>query len=90
MNSPAPDIDISAVEVTNISPHGFWLLVDGTEYFLAFSDFPWFREATIAAIVQVERWHDEHLRWPLLDVDLELEAIRQPLEYPLVAKGDIS
>jgi hypothetical protein len=28
------------VEVTNISPHGFWLLLDGRELFLPFADFP--------------------------------------------------
>ena len=43
----------STAEVTNISRHGFWLLVDGKEHFLAFDDFPWFREAPVDAILQV-------------------------------------
>lgn len=88
MTSSALGIDISAVEVTNISKHGFWLLVDGTEYFLPFDDFPWFREATVAAILHVERLHGEHLRWPALDIDLELDAIRHPAKYPLIAQND--
>jgi hypothetical protein len=32
----------SEAEVTNISAHGFWLLVDGRELFLPFDEFPWF------------------------------------------------
>jgi hypothetical protein len=31
----------SSVEVTNVSRHGFWLLIDEREYFLAFDQFPW-------------------------------------------------
>lgn len=31
-----------AVEVTNVSQHGFWLLIDDTEKFLPFELFPWF------------------------------------------------
>ena len=33
----------SEAEVTNISKHGFWLLVDGRELFLPFAEFPWFK-----------------------------------------------
>ncbi len=35
----------SEVEVTNISRHGFWLLVRGKELFLPYKDFPWFQNA---------------------------------------------
>jgi hypothetical protein len=31
MTRLAHDADISAVEVSNVSPHGFWLLLDGEE-----------------------------------------------------------
>ena len=43
----------SAVEVANISPHGFWLLLEGRERFIAFDRFPWFREATIGQLCDV-------------------------------------
>lgn len=75
-----------SVEVTNISLHGFWLWVDDQEYFLPFDAFPWFREAPISAILHVERFGREHLHWPQLDVDLELDSIRRPDHYPLVAR----
>jgi hypothetical protein len=78
-------IDTSAVEVTNISRHGFWLLVDGTEYFLPFTEFPWFLNVPVAAILEVQRLHTTHFYWPALDVDLELDSIRYPERYPLRA-----
>src|SRR5438128_5905613 len=54
MTSARPGQSTSAVEVTNVSPHGFWLLVEQREYFVRFTDFPWFRDATIAELMRVE------------------------------------
>jgi hypothetical protein len=74
----------SEAEVLNISPHGFWLAVAGTEYFLDFAHFPWFQDTTIRQISAVKLLHQEHLYWPDLDVDLDLDRIRHPDKYPLV------
>lgn len=68
----------SAAEVTNISQHGFWLLLDGEELFLPFEQFPWFRSATVEQIIHVERPSPDHLYWPDLDMDLTVPSIRQP------------
>ena len=38
----------SAVEVTNVSGNGFWLLLDTEEVFVEFKQFPWFKDASIA------------------------------------------
>jgi len=76
----------SAAEVTNISPHGFWLLLDGRELFLPFEEFPWFMQATVGAIVRVEQPHPGHLHWPDLDVDLSVDSIEHPERYPLQSK----
>lgn len=86
MNSAAPGKGISAVEVTNVSPNGFWLLLDSEELFVAFEHFPWFRESTIAQLTRVERPSRNHLYWPDLDIDLALESIRHPEAFPLVSK----
>jgi hypothetical protein len=43
----------SAVEVTNISKHGFWVLIDDHELFLPFETFPWFKAASVDAITHV-------------------------------------
>jgi hypothetical protein len=37
------------VEVTNIWPHGFWLLIGEQEPFVSFKAFPWFEDASIRA-----------------------------------------
>jgi hypothetical protein len=87
MKSANAGIATSDAEVLNVSPHGFWLLAAGREVFLAYDDFPWFRNATIKQLFNVELHHGEHLYWPELDVDLDLERIEHPEKYPLVAKG---
>jgi len=78
-------IATSAVEVTNISQHGLWLLLDEREYFLPFDTFPWFKDAPVGKILHVELPAKEHVYWPDLDVDLEMESILHPERYPLVS-----
>jgi hypothetical protein len=75
-----------AAEITHISGHGFWLLLDGEELLVPFTDFPWFRQATIDQLLNVERPTPNHLHWPQLDVDLSVPSIRDPSGFPLVAR----
>lgn len=82
-----PGAATSAVEVTNISRHGFWLLLDERELFLPFDEFPWFRDATVEAIQRIERPQPHHLYWPDVDVDLTVDSIEHPERYPLKATG---
>jgi len=77
---------ISPVEVTNISQHGFWLLLESEELFLPFSEFPWFRDVSVGKILHVELPSSNHLYWPDLDVDLAVESIRSPEKFPLVSQ----
>ncbi|MBL0939150.1 MAG: DUF2442 domain-containing protein [Gemmatimonadaceae bacterium] len=79
---------ISAPEVTHISRHGFWLLLGQDELLVRFEDFPWFRQATIDALTQVEWPSPDHLYWPQLDVDLSVQSIRSPSDFPLLARPD--
>ncbi|GAB4414659.1 MAG: DUF2442 domain-containing protein [Anaerolineae bacterium] len=90
MNLITPGADILEAEVTHISKHGFWLLLAEKELFLPFSEFPWFKEAAVSAILNVEWLQPHHLYWPDLDVDLEVDAIEHPERYPLVAQSGIS
>lgn len=78
--------DTLAAEVLNISPHGFWLMAKGREYFMDFDLFPWFRRAAVEDICSVELMHQDHLYWPKLDVDLDLDRIEHPEKYPLVSR----
>ena len=73
-------------EITNISGHGFWLLLAQKEYFLSFEKYPWFKDARISDITNVELVHSHHLYWPSLDVDLSIEILNDPDKYPLIYK----
>ena len=88
MTSVLPGASTSDVEVTNVSNHGFWLMLGAEELFVPFSQFPWFKDAPIAKLTNVERPQSHHLYWPDLDVDLAVESIRHPEQFPLVAKSD--
>ena len=87
MSSATPGPTTSAPEVTNISRHGFWVLVDERELFLPFDEFPWFRSAPIDAILNLERPQPHHLYWPDLDVDLTVDSIEHPERYPLKSQS---
>ena len=87
MSSPVHGIPSSEVEVTNISSHGIWLLSDDTEYFLSYDDFPWFKNAPVGQILNVEESSPGHFYWPDLDADLSKEIIEHPERYPLVSKA---
>lgn len=87
MTSVALGTPTFPVEVTNISQHGFWLLLEGEELFLPFAEFPWFKEVAVGKILHVELPSSNHLYWPELDVDLAVESIRHPEQFPLVSKA---
>ena len=76
----------SGAEVTNISRHGFWLLVAEEELFVSFKEFPWFKDASVSEILKVEWPQPHHLYWPGLDVDVAVESIRHPEKFPLISK----
>jgi Protein of unknown function (DUF2442) len=80
-----PGISTSQAEVTNISKHGFWLLLDDEELLVPFELFPWFKKATVEQLSDVERPTQNHLYWPQLDADLSVESIRDPSAFPLIS-----
>jgi hypothetical protein len=82
-NSAKHGSGTSEVEVTNVSPHGFWVYLGGRELFVSFQHFPWFADAPIAKIVNVEWPSSDHLYWPDLDVDLSVRSITSPEDFPL-------
>ncbi len=89
MKSAALGRNISKVEITNITKHGVWLIAREEEFYLPFKDFPWFKNATLQSILNVELHGSGHLHWPDLDVDLSLESIRHPEKYPLVSNTNL-
>ena len=76
----------SDMEVTNVSAHGFWILVAERELFVPFEHFPFFRHAPIGHLLNVEHPGPDHLYWPDLDVDLSIASIENPAAFPLVSR----
>jgi hypothetical protein len=74
------------VEVLSIAEQGLWLYVDGEEHLLPYRDHPWFRDARVRDILNVELLHGIHLYWPDLDVDLHVDSLRVPERFPLKSK----
>ncbi len=87
MRSDALGKPTLAVEVTNVSTHGFWLLLADRELFVPFAEFPWFKDAPIGAVLKVELLSPRHLYWPDLDVDLDVESIEHPERFPLISRS---
>ena len=87
MKSAARGKPTSAVEVTNLSKRGFWILVQDRELFAPFKAFPWFKHASVGHILNVEMPGPNHLYWPDLDVDLAVESIEDPAAFPLVSRA---
>ena len=73
----------SEIEVTHVSAHGIWLLTHDEELLMPYEDFPWFKEQTIGAILNVEQPSPDHYYWPMIDVDLTKEIIQHPDRFPL-------
>lgn len=77
----------SAVEVTNISAHGIWLLAHDRELFMSYDEFPWFKDQPVKVIMNVEEPSFGHYYWPEIDVDLTQEIIEHPERFPNKAKS---
>ena len=74
------------VEVTGISRKGLILMVRGKEYALPHSQFPWFEQARVSDVFDVEMRGRSRIRWEALDVDLSLSILENPDAYPLTAR----
>jgi hypothetical protein len=82
-----PGVATLGAEVTNISAHGFWVLLGDEELPVPYAQFPWFKQATVAQLTAVQRPTENHLYWPELDIDLSVDSLRNPDAFPLVSKS---
>ena len=53
---------------------------------MSFKDFPWFKDASVASIFNVEEPSPNHFYWPDLDIDLGARTLEGPRRFPLVSK----
>jgi hypothetical protein len=61
--------------------------VYGISFTLTHEQFPWFRKATIDQVCHADRPTKDRLYWPELDIDLSIESIRKPSNFPFVVKS---
>jgi len=66
-------------------PNGLFISVNNEEYYLSYDRLPWFKHAKVSDIFNVEPVLDG-IRWEALDVDLEIDSLKNPEKYPLVMK----
>ncbi|HWP52821.1 MAG TPA: DUF2442 domain-containing protein [Pyrinomonadaceae bacterium] len=86
MKSETPSSGTLEVGVTQISKHGIGLFLKERARFLSFENFPWFRNAAISAIHNVDVLNEHHIYWSDLDIDLAVESIENPELFPLISK----
>ena len=60
---------------------GIAVMVNGKEYFLKFTDFPWFEFCNTAELRDItsDRWG---VYWNSVDIDLSIESIENPERFP--------
>lgn len=85
MNSKLPGRHTLPVEITNISAHGIWLMTENQELFIPYDNFPWFKDAPVSKILNIQEPSPGHFYWPDLDVDLGIESIVHPERFPLMS-----
>ena len=84
MKSSALGKNTFPIEIT-ITQFGLWLYLHDEEFFLTYQDHPYFKEATLNDIYNVELHHQSHLHWPELDVDLNVSILKSPHHFPRIA-----
>lgn len=74
--------------VTNISPSGFWILDAGAnkEYFVDFTDYPMFADATVKQITAMRTDMCGDFHWDALDIDIEALSLVSHEQYSLCYK----
>ena len=74
-------------KVLTITANGILLSIPEGDFFLNYKDYPWFRNAPINHVFDVEMEGDHAVRWNALDVDLEIDSILNPERYPVIING---
>jgi len=63
-----------------------WILVGKNEYYIDHDNYPWFKDASMNELSHFEiTGLGSGIYWPALDIDVELEALKHPERYPLIA-----
>ncbi len=74
-------------KVLVVTANGMLISIPMGDYFLPYSQYPWFKDAKVSDVMNVKMVGDDDLRWEALDVDLEIDSIIHPEKYPLTYKA---
>ena len=73
-------------KVLTITSGGVLIEIEDGEYFLPYNRVPWFKNASVSDVLDVQMNGKRSIRWNKLDIDLEIDSLIHPEKYPLVAK----
>ena len=76
----------TSVKVNAIVSNGIMIEAYGNGYFLPYNSNPWFENAKISDVFNIEPVGRTGIRWDALDVDLAIESLIYPEKYPLIAR----
>ena len=82
MSSLKHGTDILEYEVTNIEKFGFGLYNAGRAYFIDYESYPEFQNVPVKSILNIQKKDPDQFHWPDLDIDIELNALKNPEKYP--------
>lgn len=72
------------MKIINISKTGINIIINDQELSIMFQDYPQFLNASLKQIFEFELINYNHLHWPKLDIDINVDALINPGKYPLI------
>ena len=76
----------TSVKVLAVVSDGIMIEAYEKVYFLSYNSNPWFKNAKISDVFNIEPVGCTGIRWDALDIDLAIESLIHPEKYPLIAK----
>lgn len=76
----------SNFEITGITKHGIWFILDDKEYFIPFKDYPSLKKMPVEDLLNASFSPPEHIYWENHDIDIEISALENPEKYNLIYK----
>lgn len=72
-------------KVLSITGQGILITIKEGDFFLNYKSYPWFKNAKINEVLNIKR-DQEAIYWDSLGVEIEIDSILNPQNYPLIAK----
>jgi hypothetical protein len=80
----------TTIRVENITPFAMWIYDGKKEYAIPFSEFPCLKKASLDDLMSPVLYHEFHLCWEKLDIDIDLRSLDHLEDFPLYFESDNS